>query len=318
MTQRDSDVDGDLDSTSHDVSHDASDDVSDDVSDDGPEDGSREAFDDSRVHEEEQYAKKELGLLLYRLRNLPAKSRARMQGSFTQRLFDATLAVQTPRGPISFGLLGKSPGGRAMDILTKQPGTIEWIDGFEPNGVFWDVGANIGVFTLYAALRGDTRIVAFEPAAVNYFLLSANVEANRFDGLVDCLLVGLGKQRGIGHLEVSQFNPGQSFSFRGKQEKPYPGRQAALLVSMDQLVEEFGAPCPNYIKIDVPGLTEAIVEGGVRMLQRKEVREVHIECSETGTAGRRVVEMFLRAGFVVVARHTHGSTGNLTFARPGQ
>jgi len=30
---------------------------------------------------------------------------------------------------------------------------IEWIDGFRPNGVFWDIAANVGLYTLYAALR---------------------------------------------------------------------------------------------------------------------------------------------------------------------
>jgi hypothetical protein len=30
---------------------------------------------------------------------------------------------------------------------------IEWIDGFRPNGVFWDIGANVGLCALYAALR---------------------------------------------------------------------------------------------------------------------------------------------------------------------
>ncbi len=300
MTQRDSDIDG------------AAEDVSDGVSDDGPRD-----VVDPLVREEEQCAKKELSLLLHRLRKLPAESRARLQGLISQRLFDETHVVPTPKGPISFAVLGKASAGRATNMLTKQPATIEWIDRFQPNSVFWDVGANIGVYTLYAALRGDTRVVAFEPAAVNYFVLSASVEANKFDSHVECLLVGVGSQPAIGHIEVSQFSPGQSFSFRGKKETPYPGRQAAVMVSMDQLVEQFGMPCPNYIKIDVPGLTEPIVEGGARLLQRSEVREVHIECSETGKAGRRVVAALTRAGFVIAGRHTHGGTTDLTFARQG-
>ncbi len=34
---------------------------------------------------------------------------------------------------------------RARTVLTKEPGTIAWIDGFAPGEVFWDVGANVGV-----------------------------------------------------------------------------------------------------------------------------------------------------------------------------
>ena len=183
-----------------------------------------------------------------------------------------------------------------MSLLTKQPATIAWIDSFSPNSVFWDVGANIGVYSLYAALRHGTRIVAFEPAAINYFLLAANVEANCLDSQVDCLLVGLGNERAVARLEVSQFMPARSFSFRGKKGQPYPSRQAALMVSMDQLIEDYGLECPNYIKIDVPGLKEDIVAGGERMLQRSDVREVHIECAAEGRGAQHIVAMLARAG----------------------
>jgi len=130
----------------------------------------REGVDDP----EEDYVKKQFGLLLYRLQKLAPRSRARLQSDFTQKMIDSTLAVETPKGTLSFVLLGKTSGGRAMTVLTKQPATIEWIDSFQPGSVFWDIGASVGVFSVYAALATDTTIVAFEPAAVNYYLLSAN------------------------------------------------------------------------------------------------------------------------------------------------
>ena len=122
----------------------------------------------ARRKQEEQFAKKEFGLLLYRLQNLPPTARAKLQGVFTQHLIDETLAVETPHGPLSFVLLGRS-GAPALSLLRRQPDTIAWIDAFQPNSVFWDVGANVGIYSLYAALRRGTRIVAFEPAAINYF-----------------------------------------------------------------------------------------------------------------------------------------------------
>jgi FkbM family methyltransferase len=268
--------------------------------------------DHERVHREEIYAKKELALLLYRLQNLPRESRARMQGRLAQELVEETMAVETPLGPLSFVLLG-SAGGRAMTLLTRQPATIAWINGFRPDSVFWDVGANVGVYGLYAALRGDTRVVAIEPAAVNYFLLSANCEVNKFDGRMQCLLVGLGRDRTVAELEVSQFAAAKSFSFLGK-DQPYEGRQAALVVSMDQLVEDYGVACPNYIKIDVPGVSEDIIAGGERTLQRKEVREIHIELT-TSKAGRRIAEMLARHGFVASTRDEHGGSGDVTFVK---
>jgi FkbM family methyltransferase len=261
------------------------------------------------------YLRQQFKLLLFRLQLLPEKVRAKIQGHFAQVLIDRTVTMQTPRGPLAFVTLGRSGAGRGMSMLTKQPFTIEWIDRFRPKGVFWDVGANVGVYSLYAALRGDTRVVAFEPAAVNFFLLAANCEANRLDAQMQCLMIGLGREKMLGCIEVSQFAAAQSFSFLGRKDHAYAGRQSALIMSMDQAIDEYGLPCPNYLKIDVPGLTPEVICGGARTLSRPELREVHIEASETSSKGRRLIETLNRHGFVVASAHNHGST-DLIFVRP--
>ena len=260
---------------------------------------------------EDRYIKKEFKLLLDRLRRLPPDDRARMQGRLMQALVDETLTVATPIGEVSFVAFGRAAAGRALTMLTKQPRTIAWIDGFRPGSVFWDIGANVGAFTLYAARRGDIRVVAFEPAAVNYFVLAANCEANQFD--VECLLLGVGRDASVQRLEVSQFAPAQSFSFNGKREKPHAGRQSALVLSIDRLVEDYGLPCPNYLKIDVPALTEDIIAGGARTLRREDVREIHMEMRLSAT-GRRIEAALAGYGFTAVARDAHGSD-DVTFRR---
>jgi FkbM family methyltransferase len=264
---------------------------------------------------EEEYAKKEFGLLMYRLQKLPPRSRARLQSDFTQKMVDTTLAVDTPKGQLSFVLLGKSSAGRAVSLLTRQPATIAWIDSFKPGSVFWDVGASVGVYALYAALGTDTRVVAFEPAAVNYYLLAANCEANRLYNQVDCLLVGLGREQAVARLEVSQFRPARSFSFRGKSGEPHQGRQAAVVLSIDQLVEDYGLACPNYIKIDAPGASEAIVAGAARTLGRPELRELHLEVRESSKGGQRIVETLKTGGFVPTSTDAHGGATDVTFVR---
>jgi FkbM family methyltransferase len=266
---------------------------------------------------EEEYAKKQFGLLMYRLQKLPTRSRARLQSDFTQKMVDTTLAVDTPKGPLSFVLLGKSSAGRALSLLTRQPATIAWIDAFMPGSIFWDVGASVGVYSLYAALGSTTKVVAFEPAAVNYYLLAANCEANRLYNQIDCLLVGLGRERMVARLEVSQFRPARSFSFRGKSAEPHEGRQAAVMLSIDQMVEDYGLVCPNYIKIDAPGASEAIIAGAVRTLRRPELRELHLEVREGSKGGQRIVEMLRDGGFAPASRDAHGGSADVTFVRAG-
>ena len=253
--------------------------------------------------------------MLNLVRRLPSEARATVQGELARAIVSEPFRIETPKGPLLFAVFGRTSAFRARGLLTKQRGTIDWIDTFDPGSVFWDIGANVGSYALYAALRRDIRVVAFEPAAVNYFLLAANCELNAFGEHLDCLQLGVGGDRGVGHLELSQFDAAQSFSFRGKGQRPLSSRQASLILSMDQLVEEFGIPCPNYIKIDVPAMTEAIIAGGTRTLQRTEVRELHVEASETSKGGRRLVELLGQQGFGVAARHVRKDTTDLTFAK---
>ena len=41
---------------------------------------------------------------------------------------------------------------RADTVLTKELDTIGWIDEFDEGSVFWDIGANVGVYSLYAGV----------------------------------------------------------------------------------------------------------------------------------------------------------------------
>src|SRR5204862_1402974 len=136
---------------------------------------------------------------------------APLQGVFAERLLRSTFAVDTPQGPLQFIALGERPVARGRTVLSKQPATIEWIDSFKPDSVFWDIGANVGVFSLYAARRGDIRVAAFEPAAVNYYLLAANAEANQLDERIDAFPIGLGDRKAIARFDCTQFEPGKSF-----------------------------------------------------------------------------------------------------------
>ena len=93
---------------------------------------------------EEDYVKKQFGLLMYRVQKLPPRSRARLQSDFAQKMIDSTLSVETPKGALAFVLLGKTAAGRAMTVLTKQPATIAWITGLRSH---------------HAALRTETRAI---------------------------------------------------------------------------------------------------------------------------------------------------------------
>ncbi|HEX2379922.1 MAG TPA: FkbM family methyltransferase [Methyloceanibacter sp.] len=117
------------------------------------------------------------------LRQLPAEQRA----GVVDDLLSYPVVVNTPHGPIRFLNHSRISCARARSILSKEPDSLTWIDSMHPGSVFWDIGANVGVLTLYAATRGDLRVWAFEPAAVNYYNLVANCELNGLERQVRCL-----------------------------------------------------------------------------------------------------------------------------------
>src|SRR4051812_16333710 len=62
----------------------------------------------------------------------------------------------------------------------KEPWTVRWIEEYlKPGQVLYDVGANVGAYTLVAAIAvPEARVLAFEPAPANFAALSGNLELN--------------------------------------------------------------------------------------------------------------------------------------------
>ena len=51
---------------------------------------------------------------------------------------------------------------RAETYLTKEPEMIQWINTFDDKVTFLDVGANVGLYSIYAAKRGANKIISIE------------------------------------------------------------------------------------------------------------------------------------------------------------
>lgn len=68
---------------------------------------------------------------------------------------------------------------------SKEPETIEWIKSFNDGDLFFDIGANIGVYTLYfASLYPKGLVIAVEPVPFNYLKLRTSVGLNKFSNVM--------------------------------------------------------------------------------------------------------------------------------------
>lgn len=167
---------------------------------------------------------------------------------------------------------------RARTILTKEPSTIAWLDRMSAGDVLWDVGANVGVYTLYAAVRRGCRVLAIEPGAANYYLLNKNIEINRLSGRATALCAAAAGNAGFGFLNLPNTAPGEGFTSYGDEGGGNDGFQQGMIgVTLDGLSQHRSLPPPTFIKIDVDGIEHDIVRGARSLLRSGQVRSVLVE-----------------------------------------
>ncbi len=172
---------------------------------------------------------------------------------------------------------------RADSVLTKEPGTISWIERFAARSVYWDIGANIGTFALYAAAVRRCSVFAFEPAAQNFYILQKNILANSLDKNVKALAIALDDQCRISDLFMRDDDFGSALHAFGSNVD-YTGShykeshlQGCLGIPIDVLCADFKMEPPNYVKIDVDGLERSVVSGGLKTFANSRCRSVLVE-----------------------------------------
>jgi len=130
----------------------------------------------------------------------------------------------------------------------KEPETIAWIEGMDAGSRLWDIGANIGVYALYASYLG-VEVWAFEPSEKNIVALLANKEDNDFKNL-SVVKRAISNRDGISVFN-EYFEAGMSGHSIGE------GGRCCLESRGDTL----GYPVPQHIKIDTDGNELAVLQG---------------------------------------------------------
>ena len=208
---------------------------------------------------------------------------------FVDRLMENPSVVRhipTPRGNVAFWCPNETTLWRAQTLLTKEPETIEWIDSFADGDVYWDVGANIGVYALYAAMRPGIRVLAFEPSPFNYYALCKNTALNGLSERLSSYCMAFNDCSELAQLHMSTQEVGGALSnfgaagnFWGNRFQP-AYNLAMIGYGLDDFVAKFQPPFPNHLKIDVDGIEAKIVAGGKQVLADSRMRSVSIELDE--------------------------------------
>lgn len=182
---------------------------------------------------------------------------------------------------------------RVNTFFTKEPETLEWIDNFENDNqiIFWDIGSNIGLYSIYAALRhNDIKVNSFEPSSSNLRVLSRNISIN---GLQNKILINqfplTNKDKGHQLMMEGVFCEGGALHSFGKNLN-FEGNKLNVKnnymlygFSINYLIRELNFEVPNYIKIDVDGLEHFILEEANEVLKHENLKSLLIEINENYT-----------------------------------
>lgn len=179
---------------------------------------------------------------------------------------------------------------RVNTFFSKEPETLEWIDNFKffKDGVFWDIGANIGLYSIYASLKHKhLKVISFEPSTSNLRVLSRNISINNLDNRITINQFPLtDKENQYLTMHESEFAEGaamnsfgENFGFDGiniNSKNNYKIFGTNINYLLDNKILEI----PDYIKIDVDGLEHFILKGGNKYLNNKNIKSILIELNE--------------------------------------
>ena len=179
---------------------------------------------------------------------------------------------------------------RVDTFFSKEPETLDWIDkfNFQEKIIFWDIGANIGLYSLYAGIKHkNIEIVSFEPSSSNLRVLSRNISLNKLQDKIKIFQIALTNKenkflymREPDFIEGGALNSfGETFNFEGKD---FTSKMNYKIfgTTINYLLKNNILKVPNYIKIDVDGIEHLILEGGSHFLNDNKIKSISVEINE--------------------------------------
>ena len=199
---------------------------------------------------------------------------------------------------------------RVNTLFTKEPTTILWMDQFKPGEVMFDVGGNVGMYSVYAGKISGARVFAFEPESQNYAELNRNIFLNQLNGVVTAYNLAASNKFELSTLFLSHFCPGFSHHDFGENrwtsdmdigqtvlKRDDRLEQGCTSIVIDEVIAQGFFPTPQHIKVDVDGFEWKVVEGARKTLQSPELKTVLIETDNKIPESVAIIDIMTSLGW---------------------
>ena len=209
---------------------------------------------------------------------------------------------------------------RQKSFSTKEPETLEWIERYGGDGALYDIGANIGIYSIYYAKLKSGNVYSFEPSVFNLKQLAKNISVNALSERITIMPNPLSQKTGIAKFINSNNDEGGAqnafgveFGHDGKRiEKKF--EYSLFGFSLDDLLKQgiIDEP-PSLIKIDVDGIEHLILAGATKTLKQASCRSVLVEVNNDFLHQEEQVSQLLRdAGFSLFEKKHSEEVDNST------
>ena len=195
----------------------------------------------------------------------------------------------------------------------KEPETLDWLDSYLKSGdTFFDVGSNVGIYSIYAALKHpDINVISIEPEYSNLHCLKENILRNNLTGRVLPWSVAFGDKNEPSSLFVQDLTPGAALHTVSREELDITKEGMKVLWKEGVAVFKLDTFCkatnfyPNCMKIDVDGNEYQVLLGGKSIFSSDFFRSLIIELREESPEYLKCKELMLQYGLRFLERGNH-------------
>lgn len=181
----------------------------------------------------------------------------------------------------------------------KEPWTVDFIESIPAGATFWDIGANVGPYTIVAATLG-LDVIALEPVGENYGALVHNLSLNHLRHKVLALPVAAGAEDGLDWLHMADMRRGAGGHAIGAIREHATHRQRVLVYRLDYMAAIWAGNGPHYLKIDVDGGELDVIAGAGDLLREAAGVMIEIEHANVG----KVTELMKGHGLKLAQTYT--------------
>jgi FkbM family methyltransferase len=184
----------------------------------------------------------------------------------------------------------------AREIFVEKAYNPDYLP-IEKNDVVVDVGANIGLFTLFAASRTQNKVYSFEPFPENFEFLGRNIRANNLRNVI-ARAEAVCDKTGTARLFLNKTG-GRHLLFAGDGKRTLEQYVEVPTTTLQQIMDDNNLKRIDFLKLDCEGSEGLILQTTPTDYLRK-IRKIAMEFHDdlSPLHHNEIEKLLINAGFV--------------------